>query len=235
MAKLAEAADSKSVSLTGVWVQVPPLPPSFLSRDTVVATEQVHTLFQKSSILFPATISGSPTDRTDIVTDSNRPPAQGKFDGKALAGDESLDGKEPLFSGVGHDQGGGRKTSDGPVGIVASGGPPPLSGKMVKSTNLMRCWPSGWVPDFQSGQTGSTPVRRSICAIDIVAVYLTASQRRGVQSSHRAPIRGSFNGRTTVSKTVDVCSIQAPRANFKFFEQRSGNRINDPERPQFPR
>lgn len=25
----------------------------------------------------------------------------------------------------------------------------------------MRRWPSGWVPDFQSGQTGSTPVRRS--------------------------------------------------------------------------
>ena len=133
-----------------MWVRFPPLPPSFLSRDTVVATEQVHTLFSEEFDSLSRNLSGSPTERTDIVTDSNRPPAQGKFDGKALAGDESLDGKEPLFSGVGHDQSGGRKTSDGPVGIVASGGPPPLSGKMVKSTNLMRCWPSGWVLDFQS-------------------------------------------------------------------------------------
>ena len=51
------------------------------------------------SIRAPSTNFGSPTDRTDIVTDSNRPPAQGKFDGKALAGDESLDGKEPFLFG----------------------------------------------------------------------------------------------------------------------------------------
>ena len=215
-----------------MWVRFPPLPPSFLSRDTVVATEQVHTLFSEEFDSLSRNLSGSPTERTDIVTDSNRPPAQGKFDGKALAGDESLDGKEPLFSGVGHDQSGGRKTSDGPVGIVASGGPPPLSGKMVKSTNLMRCWPSGWVPDFQSGQTGSTPVRRSICAIDILSVYLTASQRKGVQSSHRAPYGGHSMVRIAVSKTANVCSIHAPRASFKFFVQRSGNRIHDPARPQ---
>lgn len=82
-----------------MWVRFPPLPPSFLSRDTVVATEQVHTLFYKSSNLFPATNFVSPTDGTDTITDSNRPPAQGKFDGKALAGGESPDGKETLLFG----------------------------------------------------------------------------------------------------------------------------------------
>lgn len=41
----------------------------------------------------------SPTDGTDTITDSNRPPAQGKFDGKALAGGDSPDGKETLLFG----------------------------------------------------------------------------------------------------------------------------------------
>lgn len=80
-----------------------------------------------------------------------------------------LTARSHYFRVLGMTKADGRKTSDGPVRIVGSDGPPPLSGKMVKSTNLMRCWPSGWVPDFQSGQTGSTPVRRSICAIDILA------------------------------------------------------------------
>ena len=218
-----------------MWVRFPPLPPSFLSRDTVVATEQVHTLFQKSSILFPATISSPLQMGPTPLRIATVPPRRESSTARRWRVVIPLTARRHFFSGVGHDQSGGRKTSDGPVGIVASGGPPPLSRKMVKSSNLMRCWPSGWVPDFQSGQTGSTPVRRSICAIDILAVYLTASQRKGVQSSHRAPYGGHSMVRIAVSKTANVCSIHAPRANFKFFTQRSGNRINDPERPQSPR
>lgn len=60
-----------------------------------------------------------------------------------------LTARRHFFLGDDHDQGGGRKTSDGPVGIVASGGAPPFAGKMVKVT-ILRCWPSGWVLDFQS-------------------------------------------------------------------------------------
>lgn len=47
----------------------------------------------------PPSIFVSPTDGTDTITDSNRPPAQGKFDGKALAGGDSPDGKETLLFG----------------------------------------------------------------------------------------------------------------------------------------
>lgn len=149
MAKLAEAADSKSASRKGVWVRFPPLPPishrglEYRSLKRFIPSFRMVRLHHPQP--FPAPLQIGPTSLRIATV----PPRRESSTVRRWRAMNPLTARSLFFSGDDHDQGGGRKTSDGPVGIVASGGAPPLAGKMVKVT-ILRCWPSGWVLDFQS-------------------------------------------------------------------------------------